>query len=251
MRQVNPKTMVALALLGILACGKTATTKPHDASTNAPEAQPETLPPADLPGPRDGTTASDSIVGADVPAVDAPPEVDGAPRIDQAVDASTVPIDVPGIDAPAGIDTPAVDAPDPADAPAAYEVWTGDPIRPPLEVSYSGDVANLAELCTQTGGGVVMAHIGTNIGVRDFNEGCYNPAGWPCSHACVDVARCLCPGNGCFILPYGCVTPADCTVGADPTCNDNPALSVIHGHCIEGGYCQCTGGANPLTGKCL
>jgi hypothetical protein len=72
-----------------------------------------------------------------------------------------------------------------------------------------------------------------------------------CNFTCRDLAYCACPNSGCFAPPYGCLSKADCTVGADPTCNDNPALPVIHGHCVEGGYRQCSGDVNPLTGKCL
>jgi hypothetical protein len=253
MRQVNAKKMVALALLGMVGCGKTATTKPHDASVDPPgERQPETSSPADLPGPRDGTTGPDSIVLPDLPAVDGPPAADAARGLDQAIDGSTVSIDVPAIDGPTGIDAPAMDVPAPIDAPAAYDVSTGDPIKPWVEVGYSPDVANLAASCSQTGGHVAMVYCWVP-GVTEFFDTCATPlsACWTCKYTCQDLAYCVCPSNGCFKLSYGCVTRATCTVGEDQTCNDNPALSAIHGHCIEGGYCQCNGGANPLTGKCL
>jgi hypothetical protein len=44
-----------------------------------------------------------------------------------------------------------------------------------------------------------------------------------------------------------------CTFGADQSCNDNPALSSIHGHCTNAGTCTCTfdAGTNPATGRCL
>ena len=44
-----------------------------------------------------------------------------------------------------------------------------------------------------------------------------------------------------------------CTPGADQTCNDNPAVSSIHGTCTDAGTCICNVGAghNPESGKCL
>lgn len=49
-------------------------------------------------------------------------------------------------------------------------------------------------------------------------------------------------------------TPAAavCTVGQDQTCNDNPALSSLHGSCQADQTCKCQAGfeLNPETGKC-
>jgi hypothetical protein len=43
-----------------------------------------------------------------------------------------------------------------------------------------------------------------------------------------------------------------CTVGADQSCNDNPALSSLHGHCTDAGVCACSdAGTNPDSGRCL
>lgn len=45
---------------------------------------------------------------------------------------------------------------------------------------------------------------------------------------------------------------AVCTFGADQTCNDNPALSSIHGRCTDAGVCACSdAGVNPDSGRCL
>jgi hypothetical protein len=42
-----------------------------------------------------------------------------------------------------------------------------------------------------------------------------------------------------------------CTPGQDQTCNENPALSSIHGHCTDAATCTCSiGGLNPATGRC-
>jgi hypothetical protein len=44
-----------------------------------------------------------------------------------------------------------------------------------------------------------------------------------------------------------------CTPGQDSTCNDNPAISSIHGRCLPDGSCTCLAGfpaVNQATGKC-
>ncbi|MBT3217505.1 MAG: hypothetical protein HN348_00300 [Proteobacteria bacterium] len=45
----------------------------------------------------------------------------------------------------------------------------------------------------------------------------------------------------------------ECTYGADQTCNDNLAISSLHGTCNEDGTCTCADGfdKNPQTGLCL
>lgn len=49
-----------------------------------------------------------------------------------------------------------------------------------------------------------------------------------------------------------CPAPA-CTFGADQTCNDNPAISSLHGRCTPAATCICNSGfaLNPSTGRCL
>jgi hypothetical protein len=44
-----------------------------------------------------------------------------------------------------------------------------------------------------------------------------------------------------------------CEPGADQSCNDNPAISSLHGRCLPNGTCECQGGIekNPETGRCL
>ena len=55
----------------------------------------------------------------------------------------------------------------------------------------------------------------------------------------------------------GCVARSDCapvcTTGSDQSCNDNPIVSSLHGHCTAAGQCQCGTGftLNPNTGRCL
>lgn len=43
-----------------------------------------------------------------------------------------------------------------------------------------------------------------------------------------------------------------CEVGADQSCNDDPAISSLHGTCQRDGTCQCLPGIekNPATGRC-
>ena len=43
-----------------------------------------------------------------------------------------------------------------------------------------------------------------------------------------------------------------CTPGADQTCNDNPAISSLHGHCTDAGTCVCGNDAapSPSSGRC-
>jgi hypothetical protein len=50
----------------------------------------------------------------------------------------------------------------------------------------------------------------------------------------------------------GCPGPV-CTLGADQTCNDNPAISSLRGRCTSAGTCVCNAGGalNPATGRCL
>ena len=44
---------------------------------------------------------------------------------------------------------------------------------------------------------------------------------------------------------------APCTLGADQTCNDDPSVSALWGHCTELGVCECAAGfeLNPR-GRC-
>ena len=171
-----------------------------------------------------------------------------------------VPIRSDGPDAPSGVggdgagsevtDVAASDLPMPSDGVRLRDI-PGDPIKPPVDVLYSIDSAELAELCTRTGGQPTMVWCGP---VAEFLDTC--SSGLPCYMCrpfCRDVATCACPNEGCFKPPYGCLGKrSNCTVGMDQTCNDNPALSVTRGQCIEGGYCLCPGSvSNPTTGKCL
>lgn len=234
-RRLRPTLVAATAVLGTLACGRTGASKADGAITDGPVTPPfETSLPVDPNGPSDPLSTQD----------DRWPTWDG-PTADVLA----------GFDGGRSIDSPPtfIDASGPAiiDAPIARDI-AGDPVKPWVEVSYSPDVASLAELCTRTGGQVSMIYCWVP-GTTEFFDTCTgstSACAW-CKSTCRDIAYCVCPNNGCFAPLYGCLTKSNCTVGADQTCNDNPALPVIHGHCVEAAYCQCSGDVNPLTGKCL
>jgi hypothetical protein len=48
-------------------------------------------------------------------------------------------------------------------------------------------------------------------------------------------------------------SPMVCEPGRDQTCNDDPAISSLHGTCKPDGNCECNEGVekNPATGRCL
>jgi hypothetical protein len=95
-----------------------------------------------------------------------------------------------------------------------------------------------------------------------FNHCAEGPGGAQCYGG---VSCALSPPfcEGPYVVSYrgdcfeGCVNSADCapvcTPGADQTCNDNPIVSSLHGHCTAAGICQCNPGVilNPNTGRCL
>jgi hypothetical protein len=90
-------------------------------------------------------------------------------------------------------------------------------------------------------------------GVNCALVGCAAPP--LCSTGCTEVCGC-CPcadgtTSGSLICTGGCW--AVCRVGADQSCNDNPAISSIHGRCQSDGTCVCNNGfaMNPATGRCL
>jgi len=109
-----------------------------------------------------------------------------------------------------------------------------------------------ASQCFLTAMGRVSASI-CCAGTGDFPDTC-NVGACGCSSASShSVNTCLCPGGGCFSAANNsCAGPAGtCTVGQDQTCNDNPAISSLHGHCITGGRCLCGGFGLASSGKCL
>jgi hypothetical protein len=85
-----------------------------------------------------------------------------------------------------------------------------------------------------------------------------------CGVCCLSIYQCqnghlqfYASGDACLMVtcdagPGPTDAPPACTAGADQSCNDNPAISSIHGHCTDAGVCECgTFGTNPVTGRCL
>lgn len=74
-----------------------------------------------------------------------------------------------------------------------------------------------------------------------FNDACtqVNP------QSCRDAAADATDGNTDARGPV-------CTPGANQSCNDNPAVSSIHGTCTDAGTCVCNNDAspNPTSGRC-
>jgi hypothetical protein len=114
-----------------------------------------------------------------------------------------------------------------------------------------GDDSINAQSCTTTGG-----QLANNLccsGADNFPDSC-GVGACSCSPANLQVVdTCVCPSGACFLKSVGCVGPANvCTVGADQTCNDNPAVNAFHGTCVTGGHCLCHTGFTVVasSGKC-
>jgi hypothetical protein len=61
------------------------------------------------------------------------------------------------------------------------------------------------------------------------------------------------PGSAGDTSSGGTGEPGVCTPGADQTCNDNPIVSALWGHCEADGTCSCNAGfaVNATTGRCV
>jgi hypothetical protein len=70
---------------------------------------------------------------------------------------------------------------------------------------------------------------------------------------CTKDADCAASGAKCDLGKRYCVcVMPNCTPGVDQTCNDNPAIGSLHGHCTPFGSCMCLGFMkDPATGKCF
>jgi hypothetical protein len=112
------------------------------------------------------------------------------------------------------------------------------------------DAAGLATLCTATRGEISESKCCANT--ANFPDTCVVGACTCAPNASKSTPTCTC-ANGCFDPLFGCVGPAaTCTLGMDQTCNNNPALSSLRGHCVTGGRCMCTTGKGLApSGKCL
>jgi hypothetical protein len=84
---------------------------------------------------------------------------------------------------------------------------------------------------------------------RDYNDGCIQ--GPPCPDGGAGAGGSLGTG-GADGRGGGSGAASVCTPGADQSCNDNPAVSSIHGHCTDAGVCVCNNDAstNPDSGRC-
>jgi len=62
----------------------------------------------------------------------------------------------------------------------------------------------------------------------------------------LDASQAATPGDASSAAP-------SCTPGADQTCNDDPKLSSLHGHCEADGSCSCRDGfaKSASSGRCL
>ena len=86
------------------------------------------------------------------------------------------------------------------------------------------------------------------------------PVGWRCDGPGINSSARFVEA-GCTSLPINSVawccpsaflSQCACVPGQDSTCNDDPAISSLHGTCRPDGTCSCTigPGLNPATGKC-
>lgn len=109
-----------------------------------------------------------------------------------------------------------------------------------------------AALCTATGG--VVRTRSCCRSQRGFPEG--NGATMACDCSAAEshlVGSCSCGAGRVFWLGRGCALPACDGQSGDQQCNDNPAISSLHGECTPDLTCACKPGfaKNPLSGRCL
>jgi hypothetical protein len=86
------------------------------------------------------------------------------------------------------------------------------------------------------------------------------PVGWRCdgpgtnsSARFVEAGCTSLPINSiAWCCPSAFLSQCACMPGQDSTCNDDPAISSLHGTCQPDGTCSCIlgSGLNPATGKC-
>lgn len=115
----------------------------------------------------------------------------------------------------------------------------------PKDGGVSDAAVNNAALCTATGGTIKTQTCCAST--TDFPNSCLVGA-CGCDPATGhDISVCICP-TGCFVPGEGCFA---CTLGADQTCNNDPAVSSLHGKCQSNGRCSCNTGYSPLAnGRC-
>ena len=116
----------------------------------------------------------------------------------------------------------------------------------PLAIGEDGGVTDAA-MTPADGGGPGVDLAGTSLcALGDDTVAC-------------DTSNDPCPALGAHCERFGADIPNACvcnmrvcTVGADQTCNDDPAMQSILGHCTQAGTCTCGAGStlSPTTGKC-
>jgi hypothetical protein len=112
------------------------------------------------------------------------------------------------------------------------------------------DASPLAARCESTGGQVTTTFCCRSV--QDFPNDCLVGACGCAPQNSHPVATCTCPPSTCFMAEHGCVPATSCTPGMDHSCNANPAVSSLRGHCNPDMTCTCVPGStlNPATGKC-
>ncbi|HEX6277577.1 MAG TPA: hypothetical protein VFZ53_31250 [Polyangiaceae bacterium] len=139
-------------------------------------------------------------------------------------------------------------------------LWDGPTQSGGLEVPERWSVETVAigpaEECPSRNGTRVQASVSGSLTFVDFNTG-----GGPI-HVAVDATIDFAAGqpatgterlNAETVDVRPACNAACVGVGPNPACNDNPALSSVHGRCTAAGTCVCNEGyeLNPATGKCL
>lgn len=132
-----------------------------------------------------------------------------------------------------------------AELDAARDARTSDANDAPAD---AGDP--LAALCIASGGQLSSAVCCAST--QGFPNQCAIGACGCAPQSSHEIPVCRCPAGSCFLPEEGCTKRA-CTPGADQTCNDNLAISSLHGRCNPDSTCTCDTAfaKNPATGKCL
>jgi hypothetical protein len=153
--------------------------------------------------------------------------------------------DVPGVSADASDASTNADAPDVSNGSegSSPEAEGGPVLTSCPEDPRDGEACAGTFLCDPTCAcppccGIVWQCFQGKLAIAGYSDACMNHQPDDCLDGSADGAD----SGG-----------AACTPGADQTCNDNPAISSLHGHCTDAGTCECRfdGGVNPTTGRCL
>ena len=113
--------------------------------------------------------------------------------------------------------------------------------------------AATGNLCERTGGSARTVLCCADA--PDFPNTCPGNVG-ACGcgpSASEEIQSCDCTDGACFMPGLGCTGGTACTPGQDQTCNDNPAISSLHGTCLASGICKCDPSfvKSPASGRCI